>query len=116
MIYHILKWMFSQKLVFKSSWLLNGLCVIQVCPPTTCNSDDLCLLFCLLYPSSMQYRFRPFLVKCCIPVWVKIMQYYTVLRIHNTERQSHNVKILPGILFHILYDQTFASCFEFTEI
>ena len=49
----LLKWMFSQKIVFTSSLLLNGKCSIQVLyirPPN--NSDDLCLLFCL-YPSSM---------------------------------------------------------------
>ena len=44
------KWMFSQKLLFKSSFLLNGYCGIQVCPPN--NSDDICLLFCI-YPSYM---------------------------------------------------------------
>ena len=41
------KWMFAQKLLFKSCLLLNGYCGIQVqytvCPPN--NSNDLCLLF-----------------------------------------------------------------------
>ena len=40
------KWMFPQKLLFKSSLLLNGKCSIQVRPPT--NSGDLCLLFYLI--------------------------------------------------------------------
>ena len=44
------KWMFSHKLLFKTSLLLIGQCAIQVSPPN--NSDDLCLLFCI-YPSSM---------------------------------------------------------------
>ena len=47
---HPTRWMFSKKLVFKPSLLLNGQCGIQVHPPT--NNDDLCLLFSL-YPSSM---------------------------------------------------------------
>ena len=48
-----LKWMFTQKLVFKSSLLLNAECVIQelYVPPT--SSHDLCIPFCI-YPSSME--------------------------------------------------------------
>ena len=42
--------MFSQKLFFKSSLLLNGSCSIQVRSPT--RSGDHCFLFCF-YPSSM---------------------------------------------------------------
>ena len=37
------KWMFFQKLYFRSSLLLNGQCGIQVGPPN--SSDDLYLLF-----------------------------------------------------------------------
>ena len=44
------KWMFSQKLLFKSSLLLNSKCCIQVSSPNSC--DNLCLFFCL-YPSSL---------------------------------------------------------------
>ena len=40
------KWMFFQKLFFKSSLLLKVLCSIQVHLPN--SSDDLCLLFCLI--------------------------------------------------------------------
>ena len=40
------KWMFKQKLLFKSSLLLNCWCGIQVCPPN--NINDLCLLFFIL--------------------------------------------------------------------
>ena len=39
------KWMFSQKLRFKSALLLVGKYSIKVRPPN--NSNDLCLLFCL---------------------------------------------------------------------
>ena len=47
------KWMFSQRLLFKSSLLLNGLRGIQVGPQT--NSDNFCLPF-PIYPSSMGWR------------------------------------------------------------
>ena len=40
------RWMSFHKLFFISSLLLNGQCSIQVHPPN--NSDDLCLLFCLI--------------------------------------------------------------------
>ena len=54
------KGMFSQKLLFKSSLLLNGQCGIQVRPQP--NSDDLCLLFCL-YPFSIVGRNDKFRVQ-----------------------------------------------------
>ena len=62
------KWMFSQKLLFKSSFLLNSQCRIQVRPPL--NSDDLWLLFCL-NPSPMLYTFDIFRIQgpgffCCL--------------------------------------------------
>ena len=45
------KWMFCQKLFFKSTLLLIGYCGIHVCMSAPTSSDDLCLLFCI-YPSS----------------------------------------------------------------
>ena len=44
------KWMFFQKLFFKSSLMLISQCGIHFRPPN--SSDDLCFLFCL-YPPSM---------------------------------------------------------------
>ena len=40
------KWIFFQKLFFKSSLPINCYCYIQFRPPT--SSDDFCLLFCLI--------------------------------------------------------------------
>ena len=47
------KWMFFQKLFLESSLLLNGLCGIQVRPPT--SSPNICLPFCLILILLLRY-------------------------------------------------------------
>ena len=47
------KWIFFQKLFFKSSLLLNGLCSIQVRPSN--SSPNICLPFCLILILLLRY-------------------------------------------------------------
>ena len=87
------KWMFSQKLLFKSSLLQNGKCGIQVRPPN--NSDDLCLTFCL-YAYSMRdsgtRKLTNYLGSC--GVW----------RLHlNPHYQTAVVTFLPCPGFQLIY-------------
>ena len=88
------KWLFSQKLFFKSSLLLNEFCSIQT--PQT-SSDDLCLLFCI-YPSSMADKLQVLYV---------IYDYMILYNVTNLNKNG---------FFLTLYNiQAFCSIFSFLD-
>ena len=81
--------MFSEKLLFKSSMLLNGQYGIQVRPPT--NSDDLCLFFCL-YHCFQTGQERP----CSfLSVWASL---YATLHENILQQEYFNLVIVLFLL------------------